>query len=176
LTISRYLFGNLLSRIEKDYDWILFDLPCDFNSVSMAVHCYIDQCIIPVNIHKFSFKGLKLTMEHINFVETQYKVKPRTLLVSNKVDGRSSSSYERIAKLKEKYGKDVSDVIIPNCKPFENAFDSENNVWRSAKARPACGSIEDLVWNMAELDSWAIQVKSFRASKRTSESAEALNG
>ncbi|MDQ3232296.1 MAG: AAA family ATPase, partial [Pseudobdellovibrionaceae bacterium] len=36
-----YLFKNLLEKVEADYDFILFDLPCDFNSVSMAVHCYI---------------------------------------------------------------------------------------------------------------------------------------
>ena len=161
-----FLFSNLFSSIEKEYDWILFDLPCDFNSVSMAIHCYIDQCIIPVNIHKFSFKGLKLTMEHIKFVESQYKVKPSTLLVSNKVDGRSTISYERIAKLKEQYGDRVSDVIIPSCKPFENAFDSESNMWKSAKARPACASIEDLIWDIADLRSWSDQIKAFRATNR----------
>ncbi len=168
-----YLFKNLFTKIEDEYDWILFDLPCDFNSVSMAIHCYIDQCIIPVNIHKFSFKGLKLTMDHINFVDSQYKLKPKTLLVANKVDGRSTVSYERIAKLKEQYGEDVSDVIIPSCKPFENAFDSESNIWKSAKARPAAGGIEDLVWGLADLGSWAEQVKVFRQAKRSTVEVDA---
>ncbi|RYZ89623.1 MAG: hypothetical protein EOP04_06315 [Proteobacteria bacterium] len=160
------LFKKLLSSIEDEYDWILFDMPCDFNSVTMAVHCYIDQCIIPVNIHKFSFKGVKLTMAHIEFVREQYGVTTSALLVANKVDGRSTDSYARIMKLKDQYATDVSDVVIPSCKPFEKAFDSDGNLWKSAKTRPVCGSIEDLVWDMAELGNWSQQIKTSKTTKK----------
>ena len=160
------LFKKLLGPIEDEYDWILFDMPCDFNSVTMAIHCYIDQCIIPVNIHKFSFKGVKLTMAHIEFVKQEYGVTTSALLVANKVDGRSTDSYERIMKLKGQYATDVSDVVIPSCKPFEKAFDNENNLWKSAKTRPVCGSIEDLVWDMANLGDWNLQIKASKTNKK----------
>jgi chromosome partitioning protein len=164
----------MLSEVEKDYDLILFDLPPDFNRVTIAAHCYCDTCLIPVNMNSFSLKGIKLTYDHLEYLEDEFGVKLNKQIILNKIDSRNTSAYEIISDLSARYPEDVCKKIIPISKPLEDAFLRKKCVWKTVRAKPALDSIDGIVWSLMEIDGWNSALSKKSGGIRRSENAKGL--
>lgn len=169
------LYRSLIKDIVKDYNFILIDLPPDFNRTTVAAHCLANLVYMPVNANAFSAKGVRLTYDHINYVNSEFKRDGASIkkqIIMNKVDAREKATVNTISKLNETYPKnDICEIPIPICKPLEDSFDEDDrkNVWKTARVKPVVASIDALVYDLAELDRW--DLKKLDHSKKNSRSS-----
>lgn len=151
------LFSNLLKDISDNYDTIIFDLPADFNRVTLAAHHMCDLAIIPVHVSNFSQKGLKLTKRHIELVNKKYGGSIDYKIVVNQLDARHSSSFDVIADLKVEYGKEghLCNTLIPVSKPIETTMDKSESIWRLPRGKAAAlDGFDNLVSELFDLETW----------------------
>ncbi len=131
------LFDKLLDGAKEAYDLILFDLPADFNRVTIATHSYVDTALIPINMDAFSLKGLKLTQQHIDYVQKEYSGTGDYRVIINKFDARNTMSFEIMADLNVAYKGTpyLCSKVIPVSKPVENAFAEGESIWSLSKSK-----------------------------------------
>lgn len=165
------LFPTLLKGAREKYDLILFDLPADFNRVTMATHSYTDCALIPINMDAFSIKGLKLTQTHVDYVKREYDGAGDFRVIINKFDARNSLSFELMADLKSLY-KDSSFLcpkVIPVSKPIETAFANGENLWSLARSKvPALEGFEGVLFELLQMEAWK-NTQARRSAKRAAE-------
>jgi len=162
------LFPGMLKGAKEEYDLILFDLPADFNRVTMATHAFADCALIPINMDAFSIKGLKLTQAHVDYVRREFDGSGDFRVIINKFDARNTLSFELMADLKILY-KDtpfLCSKVIPVSKPIETAFASGENLWSLARTKvPALEGFESVLFEMMQMDAWK-NTPPRRSSKR----------
>ncbi len=164
------IIPTLLGDLEDEYDLILFDLSCDFNRVTMAVHSYVDTCIIPTDPDTFGLFGVELTYDHVSQVEKEWKNSPQKLVILNKFNASHTSAYELIADLKSKYNDDVFESIISTSKPMADAIKKNKSIWAmSRKKLTALEGLDSITKKILVIDQWA------SAKKRTKSSSVVNN-
>jgi chromosome partitioning protein len=167
------LFANLLDAARDDYDLIIFDLPADFNRITMSAHVFSDLALIPINMDTFSIKGLKLTQTHIDYVKREYGGKGEFKVIINKFDARNTLSFELMADLKMLYkdSESLCSKVIPVSKPIETALANGESIWNLSRSKvQALEGFEGVLFDLLEMNSWkAAQGKS--ATRKTSEAS-----
>lgn len=160
------VISRLLADLEDIYDVVLFDLSCDFNRTTMAVHSYIDKVVIPTDPEEYGLFGVDLTSDHIEEVEKEWRRNIEKIIVLNKVNASHTSSYEMIARLQKKYSDDVCPTVIPTCRPLADAISKEKPLWSNSWKRvTALESIDVLTKMVLEVDRWT-RVKSKTSSRK----------
>lgn len=143
------LFEELLAEVIEDYDVILFDLPADFNSITLAAHIFTKKCLIPMELTAFSEKGVKLTEDHIARAQKIGSCKIDFILQGNFFDQRKADAIDEIGALKLKYGHNFSSVIIPISQPIKTNLGTGKFLWSLPKSKaPALVAFENILLNL----------------------------
>ena len=64
-----YLFNDILSSIEKEYDYIIIDTPPSLGLLSANAMMIADDVIIPVQADSYSLKGLNALLANISSIK-----------------------------------------------------------------------------------------------------------
>lgn len=148
------LISTMLKGIDKNYDVIVIDLPPDNNRVTISSHCYADTVFIPINMAQFSLKGLTITMDHLDVVRDEFGNDVKRLIVPNKMDLRTKSSYEILSAINKSYRDLMSAAIIPICRPLEDSYFKGKCAWRIPRAKPALQAVDRIVCSEFGMDHW----------------------
>lgn len=149
------IFKNLLAPIEKDYDLIILDLSPDFNRVTSAAHCYTDMAVVPVNMDKFSVKGVELTYEHLDYIGGMFEKEIERKIVINKLDARHSLAFEIMGVLGAELKDDLCGHAVPVSKSIENCIMDDRCVWEEKMSRtPALEGFENVLISLLHLEEW----------------------
>lgn len=153
------LMKNIFSPIEDEYDLILFDLPPDFNRLTFCANSYANTVIMPVTLGRFAIRGIKMTMEHLNEMESDSSGKSRErIIILNKFDARHTIRLS--SSLSQDYGDSLFPAIIPISHTVETAIGEGTCVWRlSRKKCPALDGFEALANHVADVQHWKRQKK-----------------
>jgi chromosome partitioning protein len=169
------IFSRLLIGAKDEYDAIFVDLAGEFNRVSFAAHAFTGCALIPVNTEGFSVKGLKLMKKHIDFVKQEYESEGDYKVVINKFDQRTNLSFEMLSDLNMVFSKEhLCKEVIPNSNALVKALTSGDSIWSVPRTKaPALDSIDKLLVELFEIDSWKTQLGS-KAKKGAATVAEAV--
>lgn len=147
------LFEELLEEVIDEYDVILFDLPADFNSITLAAHIFTKKCLIPMELTAFSEKGVKLTEDHIARAQKIGNSKIDFILQGNFFDQRKADAIDEIGELKHKYGDRFSSVIIPISQPIKTNLGTGKFLWSLPKSKaPALVAFENILLNLLNFE------------------------
>lgn len=102
-----YILKNLLSEIERDYDYILLDCPPSLGLITVNAFVASQEVIIPLMGEALPFKGLDMLLKIVSLVQDNLN---RVLSISGIILTRwKGSKLNKIVEeaLKEKYGEKV---------------------------------------------------------------------
>jgi len=116
------LYQNLLSSLEKNYDFIFIDCPPTMGQAVTAASLYADTILAPLNPDKFSAKGLKILKQEVDTLNKRFGKNIEYKVFLNKFSGKTILSDKAIMSLisdPELEGKVLSTTVqyaqeIPN--------------------------------------------------------------
>lgn len=129
------LYGNLLSSIERNYDFIFIDCPPTMGQAVTAASLYADVVIAPLNPDKFSAKGLKILQQEIETLNSTYHKSVTYRVYLNKFSSKTILSDKAIVSLisdPELEGKVLS-TTIQYTQEIPNSSDSNRNLFKTLK-------------------------------------------
>ena len=163
---------RLLGDLESQYDLICFDLSCDFNRVTMAVHSYVNKVVIPTDPEEYGLMGVDLTYDHVDQVSRDWHNSPERLIALNKFNASHTSSYELIGRLKESYGDDVCESVISTSRPLSDTISKDKALWSQSRKRiPALDGLDDIAIKLLNMTDWK-QAKKLRPRRAKKVSRE----
>jgi len=86
--------SQFLTPIQEKYDLVIIDTAPNLSAINTAAACVSDIVILPVNPDKFSFAGLKKTLEDLDKIAVEFKSDFIPRILFTKFDGRETSSHE----------------------------------------------------------------------------------
>ncbi|RME90435.1 MAG: ParA family protein [Candidatus Hydrogenedentota bacterium] len=105
---------NLIRPIKEQYDFILIDCPPSLGLLTLNALCAAESVLIPLQCEYFALEGLTQLLKVIRLVQ---KSKNPNLkmegIVLTMYDSRTRLSAQVVQDVKEHFGKQVFDVIIP---------------------------------------------------------------
>jgi len=111
-----------LREIRSSYDYLVFDCPPRLSLVSFAALCASDFVIIPLEAADWGAQGIVQVTAAVNHARERYNPDLRLLgyLVSR---FKRMRIYQRsyLAKLREHFGKQAFDTVIPDLAGFEKS-------------------------------------------------------
>lgn len=160
------LMKKMLEGVCENYDIIIIDLPPDNNRVTIASHCFADLVFMPINMAKFSIKGLRTTMAHIDVVESDFSHPLRRMIVPNKMDLREKSSFDILSAINNKYSEQMSPAIIPVSRALEDSYLRGVCPWNVTRAKSALQAVDTIVRTELCIDEWR-KLSPKRRNRRT---------
>jgi chromosome partitioning protein len=104
------LISQILSDVEGDYDFVIFDTAPSITDLNRSIFYYADVLGVVCDTQPQSVQSLEHIMEYIEvFCEKYSKKIPEILIIPNKYEDRASSSVETMSYLKKNWEK----YIIP---------------------------------------------------------------
>lgn len=129
------LYSNILSPIEKNYDFILIDCPPTMGQAVTAASLYADLILAPLNPDKFSAKGLKILKQEVDSLNKSYHKNITYKVYLNKFSGKTILSDKAVVSLisdPELEGKVLS-TTIQYAQEIPNVTDDNKNAFSSLK-------------------------------------------
>lgn len=83
-----------INTIRNRYDLIVIDCPPAINHSNTAAALAADRVILPVNPDKFSLEGLRISVEELNTINSQFGHDMKLNIVLNRFDQRKTLSHE----------------------------------------------------------------------------------
>lgn len=111
-----------LRELRASYDYLVFDCPPRLSLVSFAALCASDFVIIPLEAADWGAQGIVQVTAAVNQVRERYN--PGLVLLGYLVSRfKRVRSYQRsyLVKLREHFGKDAFDTVIPDLAGFEKS-------------------------------------------------------
>ncbi|HSG28114.1 MAG TPA: ParA family protein [Candidatus Krumholzibacterium sp.] len=108
-----YLLKNILSRISRDYDYVLLDCSPSLGLVSINALAAADKVFIPVQTEYLALKSLEDLLKKIEFVMAEVNLDLVIGgLIATRFDGRKILSRTVVESMKERFGTLFLDTII----------------------------------------------------------------
>lgn len=88
-------FKELLSDVDKHYDFIVIDCPPSVNKITVCAACYADINLIPLNADIDSYDGVCMSVGELKKIESSFKnfnLKINYKILFNKYDAREKLS------------------------------------------------------------------------------------
>ena len=129
------LYSNILSPIEKNYDFILIDCPPTMGQAVTAASLYADLILAPLNPDKFSAKGLKILKQEVDSLNKSYHKNITYKVYLNKFSGKTILSDKAVVSLisdPELEGKVLS-TTIQYAQEIPNVTDDNKNAFSTLK-------------------------------------------
>ena len=127
-------FEKHLNKIEKEYDYIIFDCAPALNLTNAAISICSDMVVLPVNPDKYSMMGLEQTLEDINDNEEQCKIKIDKRILFTRFDQRERNSIKYLAELNDKYSDYMFDTTIRVAADVKNAITNKEHLFDYKKS------------------------------------------
>lgn len=125
---------DTLKPIRNNYDFIIFDCNPALSALNISIALASDQILIPVNPDRFSEKGLKVVLDEIDRISSEYRKDIDFKLLFTLYDGREAISQKYLIKYGSEYeGKLISTLIRRNA-DVKNAIDSKKSIFDLKRA------------------------------------------
>ena len=105
---------NALSGVREKYDYVLIDNPPSLGLVTINTFSAADSILIPVQAEYYALEGLGQLMNNMKLVKQHFNpdLEVEGVLMTM-VDPRTNLSADVIANVREYFGSDVYDTVIP---------------------------------------------------------------
>lgn len=118
------LISKILSEIDGDYDFVIFDTAPSITDLNRCIFYYADILGIVCDTQPQSVQSLEHIMEYIEvFCKKNEKQFPEILIIPNKYEDRASSSVETMSYLKKNWERFIiPEFAVRKSEDFPKAF------------------------------------------------------
>lgn len=105
---------QVLSDIQKEYDFILIDCPPSLGLLTLNSLCAADSFLVPLQCEYYAMEGLSQLMQTVKMVKKS--INPNITLegvLLTMYDGRTNLSIQVVEKVKQYFPGDIFATIIP---------------------------------------------------------------
>ncbi|QTA88255.1 ParA family protein [Desulfonema magnum] len=128
------------------FDLILIDCPPSLGTAVISTICAADIIVIPVCSDKFSFKGLKLTLNEIFSIHEAFNLeKPEIKILYTKFDRRLKISTNAWNRLSSDYKEYLIPCPIRTSAEFSKSLEKKQTVFASSKKSKAKADYDSYV-------------------------------
>lgn len=130
--------SQYLDQLENRYDLILIDTAPNLSAINTAAACSSNIVLLPLTPDKFSFDGLKKTIDDLDEIRSEFGATFSKKIVFNKFDARETSSHQLLKTCIAEY----SDLML---KAFIRTSSEVKNTIRTGKTvfEKKCTAKED---------------------------------
>lgn len=107
---------NLLNKHEKDYDYVILDLPPAMNKVTEMLLAAVDCVIVPIELGTFSIQGISNVTETLNTVGAKFGG-----CFVTKFDKKNPADLQMLDILKKSLGNKTYSALIPFSRVIKNS-------------------------------------------------------
>ncbi len=125
--------------ITEDFDYVLLDCPPLLGILMVNALAACEYLLIPVQTEFLALKGLERMVTTINMIIQAQKKEIPNLVIPTMFDRRTKAAIQMLRTLREKYGSDVWDSVIPVDTKFREA--SQQGVPLSSMLPSSRGSL-----------------------------------
>jgi len=145
-------YSKLFSSIRDDYDFLIFDLPPDLNRNSYLCTILADTICIPTNPDGYSVMGMKMTLESIEGLQSEFEdLDQDVYVVWSKYDARETNSFHFITENQDLKGALTMPVVIRSDSTFKNAQSNKQSVFQIPKKSNAKEDIDILAKELSSI-------------------------
>ena len=112
---------HTLKKFEELYDHVLIDCPPLLGILMVNALAACHELILPVQTEFLAIKGLERMMRTLEMIMRARKNKLGFLIVPTMFDRRTRAALESLRQLRETYGEDIWDSVIPVDTKFREA-------------------------------------------------------
>ncbi len=155
------LLSQLLSSIEKNYDFIFIDCPPMMGHAVTAASLYADIILVPLNPDKFSAKGLKILKNEIDNINRQYVKDIQYRVFLNKYSGNtilSDKAIQTTIASETELGNALT-TAIRQTQEIPNITDMDMNLFSSLKKSTARDDFDMLTRELLNINSNILEFK-----------------
>lgn len=120
-----------LEKIRHRYDLIVIDTAPALSAINTAVSVACDRVILPVNPDRFSYLGLKKSVEELKLIQDDFKVQFELKVLFTKFDAREKQSHEIWEKCQSEFSDLLLKSYIRNSAEVKNTIRAEKNLFQS---------------------------------------------
>jgi chromosome partitioning protein len=127
-----------VASLRPRYDYILFDCPPRLSLVSFAALCASDFVIVPLEAADWGAQGIVQVAAAIEYVQKRFN--PRLQLLGylvSRFKPRRTYQQSYLQKLREHFGKQAFDAVIPDLAKFEQSVTDRFPITLHAKRSKA---------------------------------------
>lgn len=121
--------SQALAAVRDQYDWVILDTAPNLNAINTAAACAADIVVLPVNPDRFSFDGLRKTVEDLKDIKREFGVDFEVKVLFSKFDGRETSSRALLQKCLSEYGNMMFSGFIRTSSDLKNTIRSGSNIF-----------------------------------------------
>lgn len=143
IVYSKYV-EEYLNSIRDNYDLIFIDCAPALSNINTAVSIASGQIIIPVNPDIFSFDGLEKTLSELQSIQTSFNKEIDVTIVLNRFDAREKNSLDIITKLKNNYGKLLSQTVVVSSAEVKNSISKNEIIFDNKKNYSICKDFDSI--------------------------------
>lgn len=166
-------FKEILSDVDKHYDFIVIDCPPSVNKITVCSACYADINLIPLNADIDSFDGVCMSVGELKKIESSFKnfnLKINYKILFNKYDAREKLSLSIMGEVANnpELRDNMLTVVIRTNTAFKNTKADGEYIFDLKKsiAKEDCLS---LISELTGINSWLESKKSKVADKTEQE-------
>jgi len=120
-----------LQKIKHRYDLIIIDTAPALSAINTAVSVASDVVVLPVNPDRFSYLGLKKSVEELRLIQEDFKVQFQMRVLFTKFDAREKQSHEIWEKCNLEFVDLVWKSYIRNSAEVKNTIRGEKTLFGS---------------------------------------------
>lgn len=110
-----------LASLEEHFDYVLLDCLPMLGILMVNALAACENLLVPVQTEFLALKGLDRMMNTLNMITRSRKTPLQSIIIPTMFDRRTRASFESLRALKEKYGENVWESVIPVDTQFREA-------------------------------------------------------
>ena len=110
-----------LLRVQDQYDYVLIDCPPVLGVMMVNALAACDRILVPVQTEFLALKGLERMMKTFEIMQRSKRDKFRYTVIPTMFDKRTRASLITLQSIKEQYGDEVWNAVIPIDTKFRDA-------------------------------------------------------
>jgi chromosome partitioning protein len=107
------ILRRLLAEVEDSYDQVILDCAPTMGLITLNALLACDQVVVPVMAEYHSLEGTEDIRQTLEDISTYYNHRPRTRYLVTMTSRVNNHGKEVIKVLREQFGKDVYETLIP---------------------------------------------------------------
>ena len=112
---------NALAALEEHFDYVLIDCLPMLGILMVNALAACEKLLVPVQTEFLALKGLERMVHTLNMITKARKDKLQYTIIPTMFDRRTKASIQSLRALREKYGNDVWESVIPVDTQFREA-------------------------------------------------------
>ncbi|MFP5520493.1 MAG: ParA family protein [Bdellovibrionia bacterium] len=118
-----------LAKIKHRYDLIIIDTAPALSATNTAVAVASNKIILPVNPDRFSYMGLKKSIEELEMIQEDFKTQFKLQILFTKFDAREKQSHEIWQKCSEDFAEKMLKTYIRSSTEVKNTIATEKTLF-----------------------------------------------